>query len=365
VNRITRRSLLAGAAGSLLVPAAARAGAGGHGPASVAEEIAASARAELGLAGVAVGVLTRRGEHVAGAGDTGRGTAPDASTVFPIASVTKTFTALALAKAVATGRARLSDPLARHLPRGFELPPGGEAIALEHLATATSGLPRLPAGVEALPGFDPADPYAHLTRADLAALLPGSALEGPPGARHVYSNLGSGLLGMAMETVWGAGYEELVSELVARPLRLRDTVVERDPGRLARSARGHDEAGRPVPDWHWPVLEGAGALYATAADMLRYVRAHLELRPPRLRGALAEVPRPRAPVDETTRIGLAWFRTPVPGLGEIAWHNGRLGGFASYAGYAPDRGVGAVVLANSSVPVDAVGVAAMQLAGAR
>ena len=66
----------------------------------------------------------------------------------PERSVTKVFTALLLAIAVQRGEARLDDPVSEHLPDGSRVPRRGDAeITLLHLATHTSGLPRLPPGL--------------------------------------------------------------------------------------------------------------------------------------------------------------------------------------------------------------------------
>jgi CubicO group peptidase (beta-lactamase class C family) len=359
--RIDRRTFLAGAAGSLLVPAAAAAGASRTDLAGVAEEIAKAGQAELGVKGLAVGVLSPAGSHVAGAGDTGRGAAPDGSTIFAIGSVTKTFTALTLARAVDAGRVGYDDPVQRHLPDGFDVPVrGGRPITLADLATQTSGLPRLPAGMESLPGFDARDPYAAVTPDALARALRETRLLSTPGRRFHYSNFGEGLLGLALAHRRGLGYGPTVREAVGAPLGLDDVVIDRDPGQVARSALGHDAKGRPTPDWRFAALAGAGALYGTAADLLGYLRAHVTLRPARMAAALRAVRRPRARVDERTRIGLAWFRSSAPGVGPFAWHNGITAGFASFVGFAPAKGLGVVALANSGIPVDSAGIAALR-----
>ena len=290
--RIDRRSFLAGAAGSLALPAVASAGASARPDlAAIAGSIAAEAQRELKLKGLAIGVLAPGGEHVAGAGDTGRGTVPDGSTVFGIGSITKTFTTLTLARAVDQGMVAYDDPVVRHLPDGFDVPTGGgREITLEHLATQTSGLPRLPAGMEKLPGFDPRDPYAALTVERLARLLRRTRLLSAPGRRFHYSNFGEGLLGIALAHRRGLGYERTVREAVTRPLGLRDVVIERDADQAARAAVGHDPKGNPTPDWRLPALAGAGALYGTANDLLTYLRAHLRLRPARMGAGAADRP---------------------------------------------------------------------------
>jgi CubicO group peptidase (beta-lactamase class C family) len=360
MTRIDRRTFVAGTAASLLVPAVASAGVPRSRLQAIAGEVAAAARSELRLKGLVVGVLSREGSHVAGAGDTGRGAVPDGSTIFQIASVTKTFTSLALAIAVDRGEVGLDDPVRRHLPGGWEVPArGGRDITLEHLATATSGLPRLPPGIEALPGFDARDPYAHLRLADVQRALASTRLESTPGRRFEYSNFGSGILGIALARARGTSYGALVQRRIAEPLGLRDTVLTRSAGQAARSAVGHDADGNAVPDWRLPALGGAGGLYGTADDMLRYLRAHIRQRPASMAGALSAVRRPRARVDRRTRIGLAWFRQQLPDGTAIAWHNGAVAGHASFVGFAHAAGLGVAVLANTGTPVDEAGVAAL------
>ena len=360
--RIDRRSFLAGAAGSLALPAVASAGASARPDLpAIAGSIAAEAQRELKLKGLAIGVLAPGGEHVAGAGDTGRGAVPDGSTVFGIGSITKTFTTLTLARAVDQGVVAYDDPVVRHLPDGFDVPTGGgREITLEHLATQTSGLPRLPAGMEKLPGFDPRDPYAALTVERLARLLRRTRLLSAPGQRFHYSNFGEGLLGIALAHRRGLGYERTVREAVTRPLGLRDVVIERDADQAARAAVGHDPKGNPTPDWRLPALAGAGALYGTGNDLLTYLRAHLRLRPERMGAALRTVRTPRARVDARTRIGLAWFTSRLPGVGSFAWHNGITSGFTSFAAYVPGAGLGVVALSNSGTPVDGAGIATLR-----
>jgi CubicO group peptidase (beta-lactamase class C family) len=361
MTRFPRRTFVAGTVGTLLVPSVARAGAGRARLAAVAQEVAAAGREELAVPALAIGVLSREGSHVAGAGDAGTGAPPTGDTLFQIASVTKPFTALALARAVASGRMRLDDPLTAHLPDGWKVPERrGRAITLEHLATATSGLPRLPPGAEELPGFDPADPYAHLDRADVKAALASTRLSSTPGERFRYSNFGSGLLGIALGHDRGSSYGELVRAQITRPLGMRDTVITPSGDQVGRRAAGFDATGAPAVPWRLPALAGAGALWSTADDLLRFLRAHLELRPAPMARALRTVRTPRARVDRRTRIGLAWFRQRVPDAGPVAFHNGQVGGYAAFVAYAPEAGVAAVALGNTPKPVDAAGIAALR-----
>jgi CubicO group peptidase (beta-lactamase class C family) len=82
--------------------------------------------------------------------------------VFQIGSVTPVFTTLALADAVARGELTMDIPLTALLPR-TPTPATGAPITLGHLATHTSGLPRLPPGLRRRALRSRADPYRDVT----------------------------------------------------------------------------------------------------------------------------------------------------------------------------------------------------------
>lgn len=166
--------------------------------------------ADAGCAGsVVVGVIDGDARLVRGFGRVGDG-APDGRTRYEIGSVTKVFTGLLLADAVARGLVALDDPVQGLLPDGATMPQfEDQPVRLWHLATHTSGLPRLPD----MKGSDPKDPYAHFDDARLFAVLPKARVRRAPGEKSVYSNLGVGLLGRALVHKQGAAsYEALLRE---------------------------------------------------------------------------------------------------------------------------------------------------------
>jgi CubicO group peptidase (beta-lactamase class C family) len=301
--------------------------------------------------GVAVGVCDRGRRDVFGFGRVATGgPPPDATTVFEVGSITKTYTAAVLAAAVREGLASLDQPARELLPPGARLPSfAGRDFTLLELADHTSGLPRLPDNLETTPGFAPADPYARYDKAALEEFLSRYPLPRAPGSKHEYSNLGYGLLGHLLARRLGMTYAEAVRSRVAAPLGLGDTRIELASSQLSRLATGHDDQGRPVPLWTFDVLAGAGALRSTVADQLTYTAAVLGHGPSPVAADLAACLVPRfAPPATAYQVGLAWFRQP---LGTTAFtvvnHDGGTGGFSSYLGVVPERDVGVVVLANT------------------
>jgi D-alanyl-D-alanine-carboxypeptidase/D-alanyl-D-alanine-endopeptidase len=111
-----------------------------------------------------------------------------------------------------------------------------------------------------------------------------------------------------------------------------------------------------VPDWHLGALAGAGALWSTAEDQLRFLRAHLHPDETPIAPALRLVQQPRFSASKRLRIGLGWHLSPlVPHDRMAGWHNGGTGGFRSFVAFVPESDVGVVVLANSVRSVDGLG----------
>lgn len=290
-------------------------------------------------AGVAVAALAHGEAEIATAGGPGE--------VFEFGSVSKVLTALVLARMVLDGRAGLDEPVADLL--GAPVPSrAGEPVRLLHLATHSSGLPRLPRGMlkDALLHPHRPDPYAGCTRERVLDGLAATRLGARPGARVRYSNLGMGLLGLALATRAGTDFATLLRTEVCAPLGLERTGVE-----IPGVRQGHDRRGRPVPAWHLAALAGAGSVRGTAADLVRLVRAHLDPGSTPLGPAIAlalETRRPRGPV---AWLHLGWHGVRGP-AGPRLWHDGETAGFTSYVGISPEHGAGVVVLSATRRRVD-------------
>jgi D-alanyl-D-alanine-carboxypeptidase/D-alanyl-D-alanine-endopeptidase len=321
--------------------------------------------------GLVVGAVRADGERaVAGAGRTWLpdGPAPDADTLFEIGSITKVFTALLLAEAVVRGELALDTPLREVLPQARVPSRDGVEITLEHLATHTSGLPSLPVSfATALRWqlFDRnSDPYAPVDRAAMLAALARSRLRRTPGTgRMAYSNFGAGLLGHALVAAAGSeDYGDLVRERICGPLGMADTVISPGPAQAGREAEGHRRGGRRTERWTLTGLPGAGALRSTTTDVLTFLRAQLRPDDTPLGPAITLTHAERRSGGRTG-IGLGWIRIRS-GDDVLLWHNGGTGGFRSFAGFDPGRGVGAVALANDVRSCDGTGIGLLRrLAG--
>ncbi|MFI2612768.1 serine hydrolase domain-containing protein [Kitasatospora sp. NPDC018619] len=324
--------------------------------------------------GAVVAGLAGGDAEIRGVGRTGPGGGtPGPHTLFDVGSVTKVFTSLVLARLALDGTVRLDEPLAAVLTRASgaraAVPARGpQPITLRHLATHTSGLPRLPRGMAAksLLSPNPPDPYADCTAERVLDGLARTRLRAAPGHGFRYSNLGAGLLGLALAQRSGTGYEELVAREVCAPLGLVDTCVRPGGERSARLAHGHTAGGRPVPHWTFGDLPGMGGLRSTAADLVAFLRAQLAAeREPRapLSPAIALTRETRHRVNPSAWAHLGWLghRLHAQQGGHLQiWHNGGTGGFRSFVAFDPEKQVGAVVLGNTRRSVDPAGTALLR-----
>jgi CubicO group peptidase (beta-lactamase class C family) len=302
--------------------------------------------------GLSVGVFDGTDQHHATFGrrskDDARVPAPD--TIYPIASITKTFTGTLLAQASIEGRLGLDDDVRRYLDGDFaNLEFGGEPMRLWHLLNHNSGLPfRLPDMAETRPPFpapsaEVARMLAAYGREDFYRDLRSVKIERQPGTGFVYSNAGATLLSYVLERVLGDSYEALVRKRIAAPLGMTDTFVVPGDGQSIRVARGFDESGREVPPPDASML-GAAAIKSTVADLLRYARWHCREGDQAVR--LSHEPHP---VSGNFAVGLNWQMTAV-GARRRIWQDGTAPGYAAMCMFLPQADVGLVAFSNQLDP---------------
>jgi beta-lactamase class C len=224
--------------------------------------------------GIAVAVARGPGPleyHVAGADARGEPLAPD--TLFPVASITKMATALAVLRLCDTGVIALDDELEQHVPEAVAARPG---VTLRALLCHAAGLP-----IDVAPG---AAPYA--AGLDWHALGQACMLTPPeaePWARVQYSNVGYGLLALAVERRTDQPFADTLARLVLGPLGAEAYLGAEPPRPPAAQAdvRGR-HAGTPLEPFNSHfyrslALPWAG-LVTSAAGALAIVRAFRDPR---------------------------------------------------------------------------------------
>ncbi len=305
--------------------------------------------------GIVVGRRVDGRDRVVAFGGAERSGAPLGSeTYFEIGSITKVFTNILLADMVLKGEVALEDPVAKYLPATVKMPSrGGKEITLLDLATASSGLPRLPSN---LAPKDVRNPYADYTVQQLYDFLSSHSLRRDPGSLYEYSNLGMGLLGHVLALRAGKPYEALLTERVLAPLGMKHSVITLPAAEMAHVAVPHN--GDLDEDYLWdlPTFAGAGALRSTTRDMLRFAEAVTRPSTSAIGKAIAFSIEPRRPTtNPSMRIALGWHVREQNGQ-RIVWHNGGTGGFRTFFGFDPATGANVMVWSNTSNGVDDIGL---------
>ncbi|PPH99967.1 serine hydrolase [Rathayibacter sp. AY1D1] len=282
------------------------------------------------------------------------GLGADERTEVEIGSVTKTMTALLLARSASEGTVGLEDPAAV----------GGFTGTLEELATHRSGLPRLPTGVGDLASTLVAqlrgtDPYAGWSADDVLR----QAAEADQGEHvHAYSNLGAAVLGQTLARAEGRDYADLLRERVLDPLGMTATSVPETADALPADApTGFSASGRSVDAWTMAGYAPAGFTRSTAADMARYAQALLT-DDPALGVPAASVLDPRFDADGA-RIGLGWFTSESEDGGSVTWHNGGTSGYSTMLAMDRESGVAVFVNGDTASSVDELGLRLLERAG--
>ena len=305
--------------------------------------------------GIVAGIISPRGRRLVCYGKPGLndGRPLNGDTVFEIGSITKVFTSLLLSDMVKRGEAALNDPVAEYLPRGVKVPDwNGRKIALVDLSTQTSGLPFFPTDFPLIDD-DPvagAGEFSEYSIERLFRFLSNYELLHDVGVHWEYSNLGVGLLGLALAHRADMDYESLVRTRITGPLGMKSTAITPTPEMRARLAVGYDSKLRPAPETDLPAFAGAGSLRSSANDLLTFLAAFMGDEPSGLQTAMSAMLETRRPGDDWLAYlggqqALGWW---VIGNGDEAMiaHAGDTMGFSGSVAFNPKTRIGVAVLVN-------------------
>jgi len=337
------------------------------------------------IPGLSLGLM-RRGVRVLARGygfrDRAQRLPATARTVYGIASMTKSFTALGILRLQEDGALRVRDPVTRHLPE-FHTPEPRRTgrITLHHLLTHSSGLPPLPSiyytsgrsiardppydpKVARRVGVDPDHPPIDTYEGLMAYLATERyRLLGSPGQYFSYSNEGFGLLGAVIERASGRTYESFLEEEICRPAGMRSTTF--DTGIMFRLPevttlyspnwkRGKGPLVASQEWWEDTCLRAAGAIRTNVEDLLRYLEIYLRSgRVGRERivsaASLSEMLTPHIEIRPGLSYGYGIAVRPDYHGKLLAFHDGGLKGVSSEFAVVPRAGVGGAVLANADL----------------
>lgn len=289
----------------------------------------------------------------------------ESTTVFRIASMTKSFTALAILRLRDEGKLSLDDPAERHVPElaGLRYPTtDSPRITIRHLLSHATGFPEdNPWGDRQLDATD---------EAMGAMMRSGIPFSNPPGIAYEYSNYGFAILGRIVANVSRMPYDDYIRANVLQPLGLTATTLEPSDvpdERLAHGYRWEDEQWKEEPPLPHGSFGAMGGMLTSVHDLGRYVAYLMSAWPPRdgpeagpvRRASLREMQqiwRTRPARVTRARDGSAQLNAGGYGFGlrigqsclfdHLVAHTGGLPGYGSIMQWLPEHGVGIVAMGN-------------------
>ncbi|HEX9888974.1 MAG TPA: serine hydrolase domain-containing protein [Nitriliruptorales bacterium] len=278
--------------------------------------------------------------HAAGWADRERGLPAGPDVAYCIASLTKPLTALGVLRLVEQDRIDLGRPIELYLPRPLATPVGTpDEVTVERVLGHLAGLPLH------MQFFYADEPDHRRPGVDVTLARYGQVVV-PPGERHLYSNLGYGLLSEVVARVTGRAWEDVVADEVLAPLGMTSSWVGPDHRPGSAAARyGRDGVAYPAYDVDHP---GASLGWATITDLVRLGDAvaggaGLPVGPSTRDRMLAPV----SSVDGGGAYGLGWIIEDWGGS-QVVRHGGSMGGVRASLVVLPDEGITIAVVANTT-----------------
>lgn len=312
--------------------------------------VAEAKMAEHRVPGMAIGIIDNGVVHTRGLGVTNveDPLAVTAHTVFPIASISKTFAATAMMRLVEQGKVDLQAPVRTYLPE-FKVqdPAVSRDVTVWNLLTHTSGWEGQVSGPER--GEDTLRNFVS-SIADLMQLAPRAAA-------WSYNNAGFSVAGRVIEAVTGTAINRAMRDLVFAPLGLAHAGTTAGDFIVNRFAAGHANRGDAAPTLQRPfspsVSVTAGGIGLCLTDLLAYAQFHMgngtAASGERVlsQASLERMREPQLHKQGTDDdIGMAWHLRTVGGL-KVASHGGTLAGHILLLEIAPERNFAIAILTNA------------------
>ena len=333
------------------------------------------------LPGLSAAVV--RGEEIIwkrgfGFRDLAHGLAATPHTLYAIASVTKSFTCIAIMQLQEQGKLNLDDPIDMHIP--FSLQSAGEPVRIGHLMSHSSGIPALAyaesvirsaigAGEHWLPIASYSDLVTFMQEAEEWAIA-------KPGERWFYLNEGYVLLGYIIEQCAAIPYQEYLQKHIFQPLGMERTFfekeqVEKDQDVATPYIITRDGERKPSV-YPYGAISSDGGIISNVLDLAKYVSMYLGWGEYQKESVL---PREAVEVMQTLRV-----KTPLEGpFGDVGYglglgivpdfygrklvgHGGNVGVATAYMGFIPEENIGIALLANGEgYPMSQIGMYGLAL----
>lgn len=252
-------------------------------------------------------------------------------TLYQIASLSKTFTAIAIMQLVEKQMLSIDDPISKYFPDY----PNADIITVGQLLSHSSGIPDY-----LRPEFE-FDYSKEWNPEDIVSVTKDAELKFTPGESFHYSNTGYVMLGIIIEKVSGLTYEDYIAEHIFKPSGMENSMFTFKEGIPA--AVGHVE-GEEGPVMHNTAAFAAGDIISTVEDLALFdqaIRNHvlISAETDDLMGTTQSKKFPY-------QYGYGWYTQNVMGQDAVGHSGGYPSGFRHYVARLLDKGITVIVLSN-------------------
>lgn len=299
-----------------------------------------------------------RGERYYGNANLEQNRPVDENTIFHWASITKTFTTIAIMQLRDRGLLSLDEPLTKYLPelRMVHNPYGSmDNITIKMVLSHSTGFrdPTWPWG-----GNKDWHPFEPREWDQIVAMLPYTEILFEPGSRYSYSNPAFIFLGRIIEIISGDGYEVYIDKNILKPLGMYNSYFDTTPYHLLKHRANNYTLQNRVPvanglDFDTGITASNGGLNSPLADMLKYVsfltgqKTANEILE---RATLEKLWARQLPVGEINgvkgSVALSFFEEEFDGM-KVIGHTGTQKAFYSFLYIHPESATACIAITNT------------------
>lgn len=255
------------------------------------------------------------------------------STKYRIASISKTYTAVLVLKAVEERKIRLDEAIYKYFPQVKN----ARKITPRHLLTHRSGIHDFTKDKEYL-----IYNVSGKNKAEMLTIISNAASDFEPDSKANYSNSNYVLLSFLLEKVYNQKFSEILKNKIVKPLELTNTYFGSKIDVQKNEANSYelDTTWKLVPETDLTIFTGAGALVSTPLEVLKFVQAVFNDKI--ISKSSLEIMKE---VKDDYGMGIGEF----PFEDKLSYgHTGHLDGFSSMFGYFPNQDLSFIIISNGS-----------------
>ncbi len=255
---------------------------------------------------------------------------PTDSTLYELASVTKTFTGTMVAKAVLDGKISLDDDIRNYLPQeypNFEYE--GEKITIKDIITHTGGFPNFPPNDENKKAF-----WNGLHQVEISS---------KPGTEFQYSNTAPEITAYILEKTYGVPYQKLIEQYILEPNEMTNTKFVLNANDKILLIQGYNGENQPQEHFQNNLWGGIAGIHSNTKDLIKYIKYHLNESIPEVQESHKNFFKTQYDFD----IGYHWNIVEIEN--EVCYrHHGGIWGMQNWLMVFPESNIGIAVLSNAS-----------------